>query len=765
MRGLTCLALICITSVVGAATTHAQELSIRTLLERLLSNGYEIAYSTLLLSETIADAPVSALDGDDFSTLSTALTSHGLALRYLNGRWQIVRANGSETEALPLQSDSLLPNTVANTVLESVIVTGTRHRLATQKNGDGAHALQAEDMQMIPAIGGDALRIVARLPGMSSAGVSAKPHIRGGAKDEMLILNDGVELIEPFHLADFQSIFSAINSNTVESVDFYTGGFPARYGNRMSGVMDISTRSNIEQAETRLGASLYSSSFSTQGSDLGNNWLVSARRGNLSDVLKQVNSKLGEPKFSDAYARFSFPVNWFQHSTFSINALWSADDIRLSADERDAFSRIDNHYAWAKLETTLSDTVQGRTVLSATRVNKRKRASIAEPEVAFGNFESSQKINKWNFRTDWQWAGDSLDWEGGLTLERANSDYRSIGLIEHVAIGRLLGQGNRVDRNMNARPSGWSGGAYFSARVAISDQLDLLPGVRWDYQDYYRGEHQAHWSPRLGLRYRINPQLAMRLSAGQFYQPQAIHELQFNDGETDFQQPQRADQGIIALDWHSDRASVTGELYYKRYESLRDRYENLFNAFVLLPELEADRVLLQADKARVWGMDLSSTWRFATGWQTQLRYSYMHSRERIGQTEVKRRWQQSHTFNGLLSWSNGPWSAGLALAWHSGWQASGLQAQYPLGTVLDTDQIRNNEELRNFLSLDANISYTLQLKRSELNLFADVGNLLGRKNIAGLEFAAFEEGDVIEIERDTERLLPTVPNIGFVWTF
>ena len=105
--------------------------------------------------------------------------------------------------------------------------------------GSSVHTLTSQDFEKIPEFGDDALRIANHLPGTASLGLSARPYVRGGLQDETLVLFNDVELLEPFHLKDFQSVFSGFNPSVIESVDVYTGGFPVRYGDRMSGVMDI----------------------------------------------------------------------------------------------------------------------------------------------------------------------------------------------------------------------------------------------------------------------------------------------------------------------------------------------------------------------------------------------------------------------------------------------------------------------------------------------------------------------------------------------
>ena len=66
-----------------------------------------------------------------------------------------------------------------------------------------------------------------------------QPFSRGGEVDETLVRFDGLRLFNPFHFKDFLSIFSTIDPAIIREIEVYTGAFPAAFGDRMSGVINI----------------------------------------------------------------------------------------------------------------------------------------------------------------------------------------------------------------------------------------------------------------------------------------------------------------------------------------------------------------------------------------------------------------------------------------------------------------------------------------------------------------------------------------------
>src|SRR4029453_16345952 len=86
--------------------------------------------------------------------------------------------------------------------------------------------LSAAELHLAPNVGDDPLRTLARLPGAAATDLSAKFYVRGGAADETLVRFDGLRLANPFHLKDFQSVFSAIEPALAGTTPRYPGGFP-----------------------------------------------------------------------------------------------------------------------------------------------------------------------------------------------------------------------------------------------------------------------------------------------------------------------------------------------------------------------------------------------------------------------------------------------------------------------------------------------------------------------------------------------------------
>lgn len=123
--------------------------------------------------------------------------------------------------------------------LEEVVVIEEAERLDIRKPQMSVATLKAETIKSIPVVLGEAdvIKSILLLPGVTNAGeASSGFNVRGGAVDQNLILLDEATIFNSSHLFGFFSVF---NPDAIKDVKLYKGGIPARYGGRVSSVLEI----------------------------------------------------------------------------------------------------------------------------------------------------------------------------------------------------------------------------------------------------------------------------------------------------------------------------------------------------------------------------------------------------------------------------------------------------------------------------------------------------------------------------------------------
>jgi len=176
---------------------------------------------------------------------STNATGHYVITLPSNRQLELVFSYvgySSEKQQFTLTSDRVLNVQLRQDTqnIGEVQVYGTRHNFGALSSQTSAIALSAEQIRRMPVVFGetDVLKSLQRLPGVQSSGEGrAGIHVRGGDYDQNLFMLDGITLYNPQHLQGFTS---AINADVMDDVVLYKGAFPARYGSRLSSVIDVS---------------------------------------------------------------------------------------------------------------------------------------------------------------------------------------------------------------------------------------------------------------------------------------------------------------------------------------------------------------------------------------------------------------------------------------------------------------------------------------------------------------------------------------------
>ncbi|MRR21049.1 TonB-dependent receptor, partial [bacterium] len=178
---------------------------------------------------------------------------------------------------------------MSSSEIDAVTVTATGRRAKIESTQMSMIDVPVEKFLKLPVIFGEAdvLKVIQLLPGVQSGTEgSTGIYVRGGGPDQNLFLLDGVPVYNANHLFGFMSVF---NPDAVKSVQLYKGGFPARYGERLSSVVDIRMKEgNEKEFHGNLAVGLISSKLSLEGPIIKDrtSYVISARR-TYYDILAQ----------------------------------------------------------------------------------------------------------------------------------------------------------------------------------------------------------------------------------------------------------------------------------------------------------------------------------------------------------------------------------------------------------------------------------------------------------------------------------------------
>ncbi|MCH9026202.1 MAG: TonB-dependent receptor [Proteobacteria bacterium] len=652
---------------------------------------------------------------------------------------------------------------------EKVIVTTSRYRLQRELSASVFHINQRA-IQSMPDLGDDPIRSAQRLPG-AAAGISAKTHFRGGADDEVAIILNGHRLLDPFHVRNFQNIFSAVDVRAISGMEVYTGGFPVRYGDRMSGLILIETMKPVRLRQTEIGFSAYNTSFLSAGSFSSGSfdWLISARRGNLDLV---VNKEFGEPDYSDFF--FELAGELAPKATLSLNILLASDRVLIVTDDKiddqeRSDSRADNSQFWLRLENEWTDDLSSTTVLSFDSIHNDRMGLVIDPEAIVGFVDDRRETKIVTLRQDWQWfAHGSYLLQWGIEAQHAEADYRYQSTVDYFGINAVFsGLPVAISHDLAVTPDGDAFAAYVSNRWRVGSRAIMELGLRWDKQTFQDTNSDSQFSPRLSVLYTLNPKTDFRLSWGRYYQFQGIQELQVEDGVNRFFPAQRADQLIIGIQHRfGDSYLFRAEAFSKSMERLKPRFENLFDPLSILPEIQSDRVRIDPEKARARGIELylEKTSGSLSWWGA---YSFSKVEDQVNGSNIARGWDQRHALQGGFSWRPGDWQLDIAAGVHTGWPKTDLVLDFDSsGEPVVTPGPRNAGRYARFASVDMRVSRKFQLGKGTLAAFFELTNALNRRNPCCSDFDLEEDSAGISfLEKNEDDWLPLLPALGFLYEF
>ena len=219
----------------------------------------------------------------------------------------------------------------SSTLLNDVIITDQKSRK------ESFSRIKPKHVSILPGNSGGIEAILKTLPGVSSANeLSSQYSVRGGNFDENLVYVNGIEIYRPFLVRSGQQEgLSFVNTDMVSSILFSAGGFEAKYGDKMSSVLDITYKRPRENAAS-LQLSLLGGSAHFEGITKSGrlSYLIGTRHKTSQYILNSLDTEAEyTPKFSDIQTFINYEINTNWQISFLANI--SSNEYKMVPKNRD----------------------------------------------------------------------------------------------------------------------------------------------------------------------------------------------------------------------------------------------------------------------------------------------------------------------------------------------------------------------------------------------------------------------------------------------
>ncbi|WP_375444597.1 TonB-dependent receptor domain-containing protein [uncultured Fibrella sp.] len=479
----------------------------------------------------------------------------------------------------------------------------------------GSERLDIRTIKQVPTVLGEAdlIRVVLTLPGVKSVGEGTVGfNVRGGTAGQNLILFNDAVIYNPSHLFGF---FSAFNPDVIKSVDLYKSAIPARFGGRLSSVLDVSTRDGNKKKLVGSGGigpltgrlTLEGPLFSEKTS-----FLIGVRSTYSDWLLKQLTSAAyqnSKASFYDLNLHLTHEAN--EKNTFYLTAYTSRDQFKLNSDSLYTYQ---NQVAALKWKHIFSSKLYG--VLTGTYSRYQYAVSSDNnPTDAFKfDFDIRQSAAKVDFNyypnaqhtidfgigsTFYNLKPGNIQPSGAASLIAPNVVPAEQGVESAIYIGDRFDLSSRLSLNvglryslfMNLGPSQVYGYAPGVSRTEASIRDTVSYGAGSVVKTYQGPEY------RVGLRYAITDDLSVKASYNRMRQylnmlsnTVAVSPLDIYKLSDSYIQPQLGDQFSVGV-YKNLRANTIELSLEGYYRTLTNQLDYKSGATLLLNHhLETDVV-------------------------------------------------------------------------------------------------------------------------------------------------------------------------------
>ncbi|MEM0519527.1 TonB-dependent receptor [Aequorivita flava] len=736
----------------------------------------------------------------------TATNQYGYySITLPKGNYKIYYSSiGFETQIVDVSLTENIKKDLALTTdsqsLDEVVIEANAERLNVRSSQMSKNTLSTTTIKKIPVVLGevDVIKAITLLPGVTSAGEGASGfNVRGGAADQNLILLDEATLYNSSHLFGFFSVF---NPDAIKDLTLYKGGIPARYGGRISSVLDIYQKDgNKKNYHASGGIGLVASRLLLEGpikKDTAS-FLIGGRSSYAHLFLPLFNND-NIAYFYDLNTKLSYNLN--ENNRLFLSGYFGRDVFEISDSFANSFGNTTlnlrwNHLFSSKLFSNLSliysDYYYGL-------------------ELKFVEFDFDSGIRNFNVKYDFtHYISNNVDLRYGV-----NSIYYKFnpGDVTPTTEDSGINPFKLTDKYA------WENAAYVDAEINLSDKISVQAGLRLSnfnrlgqdelflYQDnnpiiynenldiyqkakpidtvsFSRSEtikSFANLEPRFAISYLLSDNASIKASYNRM--AQYIHLISNTTSPTPFDiyapsgkyiEPQLADQVALGYFRNFKNYSLEVETFYKKVQNRLDYVDDAD----LIANNAIEQILLNGE-ARAYGLEvlLKKNTGKLQGW---IAYTLSKSEQRTpGRSAIETginngewynsAWDKTHdiSITGQYELTN-KWSFGTNFIFQTGIPTTYPEGQYSYnGVVVPVYEARNKSRLSTFNRLDLSATWTPKpesTKRWKGEWVFSIYNVYNRKNAASISFR--ENTDIRQNEAVRLSIFGIIPSVTYNFKF
>lgn len=630
----------------------------------------------------------------------------------------------------------------------------------------GVERLSMKSIAKMPPMMGevDVIKSVITLPGISSIGEgSGGINVRGGSVGQNLVLLDGAPIYFTSHLFGFFSVF---NQDVVENVTLYKGSIPARYGGRISSVLEVETKDPIvDSLKFSGGIGLISGRFTVEAPVVKDKiGVMLSGRSTYSDWLlnavKNPQLENSSASFYDLNAKTSFRLN--DKNKLSLSTYIGADEFAFDADTT---YRYGNKSATLQYLHEFNESINISTLLTYA-------SNYSEVKGRFSNQQFDLTIDSENYTLK-SYLGVGLAshyLEAGLEVNQYKLNPGDLSPSNDQSIINKLKVQNDIGREF----------AFFAEDNISAGDFKFIIGLRYNIfnklgpytsYDYASNETKNPYSivdttlyataekiisfaglePRFSMNYAINDKQSLKL--GFQRTRQNLHLIANNAAvvPTDiymlsnkYLKPQIGDQASLGYFRNFSKGifETSIEVYYKEVQNTIDFKDG---AILLLNKLMETEIV--SGKSESYGAELSVN---KTVGELTGRISYTYSRsffqadasfeeENINKgNPYPAFFDKPHDVTAIVSYQmSDDWSFNVNFTYSSGRPVSVPISKYDVGDIAVAEfSERNQYRIPDYHRMDASLTYDPIQTNKNFKSSWTIGlyNVYGRKNAFSLFF-------------------------------